>query len=202
MPCERRGEAVDGLNEELNVLPQDITSESGSYLNLSSQILDCPHWYVAYTAAHHEKCVGSQLQIRSVEHFLPLYESVRNWKDRRVKLQLPLFPGYVFVHLALRDRLKVLQVPGVVRLVGFNGQACALQDSEIEAIQSCLAGGISLEPHPYNQVGRRVRIKAGPLQGLEGFVIKRKNRMRFIISLDLIKGSASVKVDEEDIQIL
>src|ERR1700687_5371706 len=80
-----------------------------------------PHWYVAYTRANHEKRVTEQLLQRSVDHFLPLYESVRRWKDRRVTLQLPLFPGYVFVRLALCDRLKILQVPGVARLIGFNG---------------------------------------------------------------------------------
>jgi len=71
-----------------------------------------PRWYAAYTSANHEKRVAEQLKLRSVEHFLPLYDSVRRWKDRRMKLQLPLFPGYVFVRLALRDRLQVLQVPG------------------------------------------------------------------------------------------
>src|SRR6266849_6613115 len=76
-------------------------------------------WYAAYTSAHHEKRVAEQLGVREVEHFLPLYESVRRWKDRRVKLQLPLFPGYVFVWLAPCVRLQVLLVPGVVHLVSF-----------------------------------------------------------------------------------
>src|SRR5271163_1679943 len=79
-----------------------------------------PHWYAAYTSANHEKGVTQQLERRSVECFLPLFESVRRWKDRRVRLQLPLFPGYVFVRLALRDRLQVLEIRSVVRLVGFD----------------------------------------------------------------------------------
>src|SRR6266852_6040144 len=95
-----------------------------------------PLWYAAYTVANHEKRVAEQLGLRSVEHFVPLYESVRRWKDRKVRLQLPLFPGYVFVRLALRDRLRVLQVPGVARLVGFNGQPAVLPDKEIEALQT------------------------------------------------------------------
>ena len=89
-----------------------------------------PVWYAAYTSANHEKRVAEQLCARSVEHFVPLYESVRRWKDRKVRLQLPLFPGYVFVRLVWWDRLHVLQVPGVARLVGFNGRPCALPDSE------------------------------------------------------------------------
>src|SRR5215470_4543476 len=79
------------------------------------------HWYAAYTCANHEKRIAAELQARTVEHFSPLYSSVRRWKDRRVNLELPLFPGYVFVRLALSDRLRVLQIPSVVRLVGFNG---------------------------------------------------------------------------------
>src|SRR6267378_7417179 len=80
-----------------------------------------PHWYAAYTRANHERRVADQMAEREVEHFLPEYESVRKWKDRKVRLQMPLFPGYVFVHLALNDRLRVLQVPGVAKLVSFGG---------------------------------------------------------------------------------
>src|SRR5260370_2441771 len=87
-----------------------------------------PLWYAAYTVANHEKRVAEQLGVRSVEHFVPLYESVRRWKDRKVRVQLPLFPGYVFVRLALRDRLRVLQVPGVARLGAVQRLPCAVSD--------------------------------------------------------------------------
>src|SRR5882724_2211017 len=97
-----------------------------------------PRWYATYTSANHEKRVALQLANRSVEYFLPMYESVRRWKDRKMKLQLPLFPGYLFVRIALRDRLQVLQVPGVARLVGFNGLPSALSEEDIRAIQICL----------------------------------------------------------------
>src|SRR6266850_8365778 len=76
-----------------------------------------PCWYAVYTFAQHEKKVAAELGRRSVESFLPLYSSVRRWSDRRVRLELPLFPGYVFVRLPLRDRLRVVQIPSVVRLV-------------------------------------------------------------------------------------
>src|ERR1700693_6015046 len=91
-----------------------------------------PHWSAAYTCANHEKRVTQQLEKRSVEHFLPLYESVRRWKDRRVRLHMPLFPGYVFVKLALRDQLQLLQIPGVVQLVSFNGRPAPLPQEDIE----------------------------------------------------------------------
>jgi len=158
------------------------------------------HWYAAYTCANHEKQVATQLDVRAVEHFLPLYDSVRRWKDRRMKLQLPLFPGYVFVRLLLRDRLKVLQVPGVARLISFNGQPAALPDNEIEALRAGLATQLRAEPHPYLTVGRRVRVKHGPLEGVEGILIRKKNAYRVVLSLDLIKQSASVEVDASDLE--
>jgi transcription antitermination factor NusG len=167
--------------------------------NLPLEYLE-PRWYAAYTSANHEKRVALQLVQRSVEHFLPLYESMRRWKDRRMKLQMPLFPGYVFVRLALRDRLQVLQVPGLARLVGFNGLPCALANSEIEAMKTCLERKAYLEPHPYVQVGRRVRVQCGPLAGLEGIVVRKKNRVRFVISLDLIQRSVAVEVEAGDVE--
>lgn len=159
-------------------------------------------WYAAYTCANHEKRVRDQLKYRSVESFLPLYETMRRWKDRRMQLQLPLFPGYVFVHITLRDRLRVLQVPGVVRLVGFDGHLSALPDEEIEAIRRGLADGVRVEPHPFLAVGRRVRIKCGPLEGRHGILLRRKGRFRVVLSVALIMRSVAVDVDEADLEAL
>jgi transcription antitermination factor NusG len=159
-------------------------------------------WYAAYTSANHEKRVAEQFDVRSVEHFLPLYESVRRWKDRRMKLQLPLFPGYVFVRLALRDRLQVLQVPGVAKLVGFSGTPTALPQGEIEALRASLGDGVRAEPHPYLTLGRRVRVRAGALAGLEGILVQRKKRARFVISLNLIQRSVAVEVDASEVEPL
>jgi len=141
-----------------------------------------------------------QLGQRSLEHFLPLYDSVRRWKDRRMLLQLPLFPGYVFAHFALRDRLQVLQIPGVAKLVSFNGLPAALPQQEIEALRASLESGLRAEPHPYLKVGRRARVKAGPLRGMQGILVRRKNRSRFVISLDLIMRSVAVEVDALELE--
>jgi transcription antitermination factor NusG len=167
--------------------------------NLPVEYLE-PRWYAAYTTANHEKRVAVQLTQRAIEHFLPLYESVRRWKDRRMKLQLPLFPGYVFVRLALRDRLQLLQVPSVARLVGFGGLPCPLPESEIEAMQTYLRCKPRLEPHPYVKIGRRFRVKTGPLTGLSGIVIREKNRLRFVLSLDLINRSAAIEIEAADLE--
>ena len=158
------------------------------------------HWYAAYTRAQHEKSVAAELGMREVEHFLPLYSSVRRWKDRRVTLESPLFPGYVFVRLALRERLRVLQIPSVVRLVGFNGQPAALPDTEMEIMRSGLSQGRRAEPHPFLTVGRHVRITGGPFAGLEGVLRRKKSGTRVIVSLGLIQRSLAVDVDIADVR--
>jgi transcription antitermination factor NusG len=159
-----------------------------------------PCWYAASTRANHEKRVTEQLSARSIEHFVPLYGSIRRWKDRRVNLQLPLFPGYVFVRLALRDRMRVLQIPSVARFVSFNGNPATLPETEIEALKAALERGIEAAPHPYVKVGRRVRINSGPLEGLEGIVIRKKNDLRFVISLDTIQRSIRLDIDAPSVE--
>jgi len=159
-----------------------------------------PFWYAAYTSANHEKKAAAEISRRGVESFLPLYRAVRRWSDRRVELKMPLFPGYVFVHLALRDRLRVLQVPGVAKLVGFGGLPAALPDEQVEGLRAGLAAQLHAEPHPFLTAGRRVRVTKGPLEGFEGFVIRRKNGLRLVISLDLIQRAAAVEIDEADVE--
>jgi transcription antitermination factor NusG len=156
-------------------------------------------WYAAYTCANHEKRVAAQLNARAVEHFVPLYNSVRRWRDRRIQLALPLFPGYVFLRLALRDKLRVLQIPSLVHLVSFNGQPAALSDEEMDALRHGLTEQLNVQPHPYLTVGRRVRVASGPLAGLEGIIVRKKNHLRFVISLNLIMRSVSVEMDDADL---
>ena len=156
-------------------------------------------WHAAYTIANHEKRVAQQLTWRSVEHFLPVYESVRRWKDRRVRLQLPLFPGYVFVRLALRDRLRVLAVPGVARLVGFDGRPTVVPAEDIEAIRACLEGNRNVQPHPYVRCGQRVRVLSGPLAGFSGILVRQKNRTRFVVSFDVLERSVSVELEGTEV---
>jgi len=158
-----------------------------------------PRWYVAYTRANHEKRVSQQLDTCQVQNFLPVYASVRRWRDRKVKLELPLFPGYVFVRMALIDRLQVLQVPGVAWLVGFNGKPAALPSDEIEILRASLAGGVRAEPHPYLTVGRRVSLRFGPLAGLTGILLRKRRGPRFVVSVDLIQRSVAVEMDEADL---
>jgi transcription antitermination factor NusG len=162
-------------------------------------MLNAMSWYAACTSAHHEKRVAEQLAGRGVEHFLPLYESVHKWKDRNVRLRLPLFPGYVFVQLPWAERLRVLQVPGVARLVSFGDKPAPVSEAEIEALRSGLQGQIQMQPHPYLSEGNKVRVMRGPLAGMEGILLRRKGNLRLVLSLDLIMRSVAVDVNAADI---
>jgi transcription antitermination factor NusG len=115
---------------------------------------------------------------------------------------MPLFPGYVFVHLALRERLRVLQVPGVARLVGFDGHPVAVPEEEVTRIREFLERGLRAEPHPYLTVGRRVRLRSGPLAGTEGFLLRRKGNFRVVVSMELIQRAVAVDVDVADVEAL
>jgi transcription antitermination factor NusG len=159
-----------------------------------------PRWYAVQTCANHEKRVLEQLGHREIDAYLPRYASVRRWKDRRVRLELPLFPGYVFVHLELRDQLRVLQTPSVVRLVGFGGQPAPLPDQDIEALRGGLAAVARIQPHPYLKIGQRVRVTTGALRGLEGILVRKKNVTRLVVSLHLIMRSVAVEIDTIDLE--
>jgi len=171
-------------------------------MDLPAAAPDAPeNWYALYTCPRHEKRVAQQIEQRHISCFLPVYRSVRRWKDRRKELELVLFPGYVFVHIAFRDKLQVLKVPGAVRLVTFNGQPAALPEQEIECLRDRQSNS-KLEPHPYLRVGRRVRVRSGPMQGLEGIIRRNKDKCRLVFSLDLIMRSVAVEVDESDVELV
>jgi transcription antitermination factor NusG len=161
-----------------------------------------PRWYAAYTRSRHEKRVADECRRKAIETFLPVYETMREWKNGRHCVELALFPGYAFVRIALRDRLEVLKVPGVVRLVGFNGTPTPLADDEVGKLRRALAEGIHAEPHPYLTVGRRVRITAGPLAGHEGILVRRKGQTQVVLSVNLIQRSILVQIDAASLAAL
>jgi transcription antitermination factor NusG len=167
---------------------------------LLDPVYDVSRWYAVYTSSRHEKRVAQLLNARDVSCYLPLYSTVRQWQDRRKKVELPLFPGYVFVQIALRSRLQVLTIPGVVQIVSFDGQPSPVSDAEMDALRSGLAKGAQFRPHPYLKVGNRVRVRRGPLEGIQGILLRRKDSFRLVLSVDLIMRSVSVEVDEADVE--
>jgi transcription antitermination factor NusG len=152
-------------------------------------------WYAVTTQPRHEKVVAKQLQAKSIETFLPLLATQSRWKDRRVLIERPIFPGYVFTRIDLTERHHVFSIPSVVRMLSFSGAPAAIDDAEIEAVRQCLAFGNKPEPHPFPESGELVRVKSGALQGLEGIVIRHTNHCRIVISIALIHKSIAAEID-------
>jgi transcription antitermination factor NusG len=159
-----------------------------------------PRWYASYTCSRREKQVARTFGERGVECFLPLYQKLHQWAHDRREVNLPLFPGYVFVRISQNERLRVLQVPGVVRMVSFNGELAELPESEIEKLRRGLERGGLAEPFPYMKPGQQVEILRGPFQGLKGEVVRNKNnRLQLIVTVDLLMRSVALQIDTADL---
>jgi len=160
--------------------------------------LEVPHWYAVHTSAQREKKVSSYLVNAGIEQFLPVYQDRRRWKDRVVTLETPLFTGYVFVRIAMEDKLRVLNAPGVARFVAQSGKPAVIPEEDIERIKSGLVKGAI--PHPYLTVGRRVEVVRGPLAGTSGILTRKKNNLRLVVSIDSIARAMAIEVSEADVQ--
>jgi transcription antitermination factor NusG len=154
-----------------------------------------PNWYALYTRHQHEKAVTQILTRKGFEILLPLYESVRRWKDRTRVISLPLFTCYVFLKGGLERRWEVLNTPGIYEILSSGGQPTVIPMAEIDAIQQAMKSGLRLEPHPLLKIGERVRIKRGPLAGLQGLLVRQKNVYRLVISVEMLGRAAAVEVD-------
>lgn len=153
------------------------------------------NWYALHTRYQHEKAVTQILTRKGFEILLPLYESVRRWKDRTKVLSLPLFTCYVFLKGGLERRWEVLNTPGIYELLSTGGQPIAIPTAEIDAIQQVMKSGVRLEPHRLLKIGERVRIKRGPLAGLQGLLVRKKNVCRLVVSVEMLGRAAAVEVD-------
>ncbi len=175
------------------------SADSAKYIFTCAD-LQIPRWYAVHTRSRHEKRISQQLQDRSIECFLPVYESIHRWNDRKAVVSAPLFPGYLFVRTALAQCMQVVSVQGIVNLVGIRGRPTPIPDEEVTALRDCFARRVGMEPHPYLAAGRRVRIKNGPLAEMEGILIRRKGRFRLVLSVNLIARSVAIEVDANDVR--
>jgi len=152
-------------------------------------------WYALYTRHQHEKRVAEVLAGKGFEVFLPVYQSAHRWKDRNKILSLPLFPSYVFIRGSLEYSLSIVTTPGFCSFVTAGGRAAPIPDDEIDAVRRTIESSVRMEPHPFLKCGDRVRVKSGPLEGLEGILVRKKNVLRLVISIELLMKSAAVEVD-------
>jgi transcription antitermination factor NusG len=160
------------------------------------------NWYAAYTFPRHEKRVDEYLQLVGIESFLPTYKIPREWKNGlRVETEFPLFPSYVFARFDMRDRVRVLESRGVLDIVSVRGTPVPLPELEIQILKAGL-GKTGVLPHPFIKIGDRVRLKSGPLLGLEGVLIRVKACWRLIVCVDMLMQAISIEVDCADVERL
>lgn len=157
-------------------------------------------WWAIYTRHQHEKVVAEILTAKGFEVFLPLYQSVRRWKDRSKILSLPLFPCYLFVLGGLNRRLQVLTTPGVHMILTNGERVAVIPSEEIQAIQRTVEGPLPVEPHPFLKCGERVRVTRGSLEGVEGILVRKKNLYRLVLSVNMLAQSVAVEIDALDVE--
>lgn len=156
-------------------------------------------WYVLRTRSRHEKTVNTQLIERKVETFLPLVERWSHWKDRRMKIAFPLFPGYCFARFSLVERLRVLSAVGVAGIIGTNGRPEPVPDAEIDAIQQLAATTLHYDPHPFLTEGMDVEVTRGPLAGIRGKLLRKDRATRLVLAVTLIRQAAVVEIHPADV---
>jgi transcription antitermination factor NusG len=152
-------------------------------------------WFAIHTKYQHEDLAAQSLAYKGFEVFLPQYTSVRQWSDRTKALCAPLFPCYLFLREGAEHQLNILTTPGVHGLVGFAGVPAIIPDVEIEAVRRTIARCAHVEPHPFLKCGDWVRVKCGPLEGIEGILVRNKKQFRLVLSVELVQKSAAVEVD-------
>ncbi len=163
-----------------------------------------PEWYALYTRSRFEKKMLSELTDRKIEVFLPMREILSRWKDRKKRIWIPLFPGYIFVNQVdtPENRFRILNIPGAVRFVGFEGHADPIPEEQIQYVRRFLESNIAVDPYPYMRIGCQVEVIAGPLKGIRGILVEKRGRFRFVIQVDLIRQAVSVEIDASDVRPL
>jgi transcription antitermination factor NusG len=159
-----------------------------------------PNWHAIFTRHQHEKAVASALSCKGHEVYLPLYVSARRWQDRIKRLSLPLFPGYVFVREGLDRQFQIVTTPGVISVVGWGGRPAIVPQDQLNAVRRIVEGRYPVEACRYLECGDRVRVKAGPLAGVEGILTRKKGLTRLVVSMDLLGRSAAVEIDHSNVE--
>lgn len=161
------------------------------------------NWYAVHTKARHEKRVAAQFEEKQVCTFLPLLRRIHRWTDRRVEVDVPLFSCYAFVRVAQtsEERLKILRTPSVLGFVGSDGHGTPVPDEEIEGLQRLIAHDIPCFPYPYLCAGRRVRVRGGSLDGIEGVLMSQGADQSLVVSVHLLQRSVAVRVEGYDIEL-
>ncbi len=169
-------------------------------LSIKSKAADTQHWYAIHTRAKHEKRIAAELQKRGIETFVPVSREVHRWSDRVKVLEVPLFPCYAFVAAAVLVDVQstVLQHPSVLRWVGFQGRPSPIPTEEIVSLQTVMHAGVPVGQHTFVNVGERVRIRGGSLDGVEGILLENENQL--VVSVDLVGQSVAISLHNYEME--
>ena len=160
-------------------------------------------WYAVYVKSRHEFQVYERLNKKQIEAFLPIVERLRRWKDRKKLITFPLFPGYLFVRISksAQERLSVLKIKGVVRLLSsLHGDPDPIPDEQINSLKRLMENKEALDPYPYIDKGQRVRIKGGPLNGVEGILVEKLDKHLLVLSVDVLRQGVALTIDAADVE--
>jgi transcription antitermination factor NusG len=157
-------------------------------------------WYAVWTRSRHEQTVRDQIERKGFEAFLPTIPRWSRWKDRRKKIDWPLFPGYCFVRFEGQNRLPILSCSGVVTIVSFNGDIAPIPDQEIDGIRRLVESDLQYDPCPLIREGMMVEVVHGPLKGVVGRLMRKGAHARLVLAVDLIGQAVSVEVDAADVR--
>jgi len=160
------------------------------------------NWYAVHTRARHERVVVQRLTEQGVTTFLPLVTEVHRWSDRRKSVELPLFGCYVFVKLAPtgEERLRVLRIDSVLKFVGARGLGTPIAEAQIAAVRTLIGQQLPWRTHPFLQIGQRVRVRGGALDGVEGILVSRNDDNTLVVSIDAIQRSLAVRIQGYDVE--
>jgi transcription antitermination factor NusG len=158
------------------------------------------HWFALWTRSRHEQTVRQQLEQRQIESFLPTVTRWSRWKDRKKKIDWPLFPGYCFARFNPAERLPILKCVGVVNIISFQGEPAAIPEHEIDGIRQLVESELAFDPCPMIHEGMMVEVMHGPLKGVVGRLLRKREKARLVLSVNLIGQAVSVEVDAADVR--
>lgn len=156
-------------------------------------------WHALLTKARHEKTVRDQLIKNGIKQFLPTIRRTSQWKDRTTQVEVPLFACYCFARFQWQDKLTVLNVPGVLQIVGGRHRPESIPEEEIDAVRVVTASTLAYQSHPFLERGTRVEVLRGPLRGIKGILLYNRRPYRLVISIKLLQQAACVEIDADDV---
>lgn len=157
-------------------------------------------WYAVWTRSRHEQVVREQLKQKQIDVFLPTVAKWSRWKDRKKKIDWPLFPGYCFARFDPRNRLAILKCTGVVSIVSVEGEPAPIPEHQIDGIRRLIESDLAFDPCPTLREGMMVEVVHGPLKQVIGRLVRKNDKARLVLSVDLIGQGVSVEVDAADVK--